>query len=118
MASQSYGLSVRRSINSTLTPCSRSMRCAACKARGTTAPYVTTVEDHDRHQNAVFALPNGIIVNPAQGTELRAQRSSRDRDACRSRKSTADRRSGSRCVAVRWHQEHLTGRPRTFPACA
>ena len=30
--------SVRRSINSTFTPCSRSSFCAACRARGTTAP--------------------------------------------------------------------------------
>ena len=38
IVSQSNGFSVRRSISSTLTPCSRSSLCAACSARGTTAP--------------------------------------------------------------------------------
>ena len=32
------GSELRKSINSTFTPCSRSSFCAACRARGTTAP--------------------------------------------------------------------------------
>ena len=36
--SQSKGFRQGKSINSTFTPCSRSIFCAACSARGTTAP--------------------------------------------------------------------------------
>src|SRR6202051_2407073 len=60
MVSQSKGFRQRKSISSTFTPCSRSSFCAACRARGTTAPYVITVKSVPGR--TTFALPNGIIA--------------------------------------------------------
>ena len=72
-ASQSTGLSERRSITSTLTPSSSSSFFAATSARCTTAPYEMT--ERSVPSFTTRALPKGIMkLGPGYGDLLQVCR--------------------------------------------
>ncbi len=109
MVSQSNGFRQRRSINSALTPCSRSSFCTACKALrhdrpvsnhgqiGSRLHHLGFAERHHVIRPRIRRAPVGLAIEPLVLEETKP-----------------DRRNGSRYAASPPHPKHSKETP---PAC-